>query len=49
MKELISLALDGLTQALDALNDIQDIDFEIEVVIGKVENAYDELMRKYEK
>lgn len=48
-KELITSALDGLTLALDSLNDIDDIDFEIEVVLGKVENSYDELMKVYEQ
>ena len=38
-KELIASALDVLKLALDALNDIDNIDFEIEAVIGKVENA----------
>jgi hypothetical protein len=48
MKELLASALDGLTQTLQSLNDIDDIDFEVEIVIGKIENAYDALLRIYE-
>jgi hypothetical protein len=47
-QELVSSALDGLTLALDSLNDLDEIDFEVEVILGKIENAYDELLRFYE-
>jgi hypothetical protein len=47
-KELIAHALDGLTMALDSINDIDNIDLELEIVQGKIENAYDELLRVYE-
>lgn len=47
-QELVSSALDGLTLALDSLNDLYEIDFEVEVILGKIENAYDELLRFYE-
>jgi|GEM_PF-5734735 hypothetical protein len=47
-KELIANALDGLTQALDSFNDIDNVDYEIEIIQGKIENAYDELMKVYE-
>jgi hypothetical protein len=48
MQELLPSALDGLTLALESLNDIENIDFEVEIVIGKIGNAYDELLRIYE-
>jgi hypothetical protein len=47
-QELVSSALDGLTLALDSLNDLENIEFEVEVVIGKIENAYEELLRFYQ-
>ena len=47
-QELVSSALDGLTLALESLNDMDNIDFEVEVILGKIENAYDELLRFYE-
>lgn len=48
-KQLMANALDGIMEAMNCLNDIENIDFEIEIVIGKLENAYDELMREYER
>lgn len=47
-QEIVSSALDGLTLTLDSLNDLDNVNSEIEAVLGKIENAYDELRMIYD-
>lgn len=47
-KQLMANALDGLMDAMNALNDIENMSFEIEVIQSKLENAYDHLLLEYE-
>lgn len=49
ISESISCALDSLDLAIDSLNAIEHFNDELDRIIGKIQNSYDELLMLYKK